>query len=64
MLNFDNAVFEPGTGMDTSVGYHKYEFNWTATKAVDFFSIYVPEANGGSVVYLASSTVELVAINN
>ena len=63
MLNFDNAVFEPGAGMDTSAGYHKYEFTWTATKAVDFFSVYVPEANGDSVIYLASSTVELVAIH-
>ena len=64
MLNFDGSVFEPQAGMDTSVGYHKYEFNWVATKNVDFFSVYVPEANGGSVVYLASSTVQLVAINN
>ena len=64
MLNFDGSVFEPGAGMDTSAGYHKYEFNWVATKNVDFISVYVPEANGGSVVYLASSTVQLVAINN
>ncbi|MDY5441380.1 MAG: Ig-like domain-containing protein [Candidatus Enteromonas sp.] len=58
-----DSIFLPEAGIDTSVGYHKYEINWIADHAVDFFSFYVSESNGNSVVYVASSTVELVAIN-
>ncbi|MDY6094160.1 MAG: Ig-like domain-containing protein [Candidatus Enteromonas sp.] len=65
MLNFDKAAFAPEpAGVPTTAGYHKAEFNWTATMSVNFFNLYVPEANGDSVIYFASSTVELVKINN
>lgn len=64
LLNFDNAVFLPNGGsFSTDAGYHKEEITWTATKSVDFFSLYFQGSFSNGVIYVASSTVELVKIN-
>ena len=56
MYNFDNSVFlDVGS---TSVGFHEETITWTATKDVDFFSLYFPDATNG-VVYVASANVTL-----
>lgn len=57
-VNFDNAVFETVT---TATGYQVVEFNWTATKTVDFFSLYFDGTSTGSV-YIASVSYELIAL--
>ena len=57
MYNFDNQVFE-NVG-STSVGFHEETITWTATKDVDFFSLYFPDTTNG-VVYVANVTVTLV----
>ena len=60
--NFDNAEFIGNA--DVTVGYHAYEIEWTATKNVDFFSLYVPGDSGFlGTFYLASIVVELVSVN-
>ncbi len=59
--NFDNAEFIGNA--DVSVGYHAYEIEWTATKNVDFFSLYVPDGGFLGTFYLASIVVELVSVN-
>mgnify|MGYP000875675285 CR=1 FL=1 len=59
MYNFDNNVFlDAGP---TTAGFHESTITWEANRNVDFFSIYVPEANTG-VLYLASITVTLIAL--
>lgn len=60
-LNFDNAVWT--SALSTAAGYHKEEITWTATKSVDFFSLYFQGSFSDGVIYVASSTVELVKIN-
>lgn len=60
-LNFDNAYWT--SALPTTTGYHKEEINWTATKSVDYFSLYFQGSFSNGVMYFASSTVELVKIN-
>ncbi|MBE6925359.1 MAG: hypothetical protein E7461_00805 [Ruminococcaceae bacterium] len=59
--NFDNAEFIGNA--DVTVGYHAYELEWTATKNVDFFSLYVPDGGFLGTFYLGSIVVELVSVN-
>ena len=60
-INFDNHVF---LDLDNGVGYHEYSLDWKATRSPDFFSFHFPEAGADSdVVYVASTTCELVKIN-
>ena len=61
MINFDNNVF---LNLDNGVGYHEYTLDWKATRSPDYFSFHFPEAGADTdVVYVASTTCELVKIN-
>ncbi|MDD6801275.1 MAG: hypothetical protein PUE65_01725 [Mollicutes bacterium] len=60
-INFDNHVF---LDLDNGAGYHEYTLDWKATRSPDFFSFHFPEAGADTdVVYVASTTCELVKIN-
>lgn len=61
MINFDNNVF---LNLDNGAGYHEYTLDWKATRSPDYFSFYFPETGADiDVVYVASTTCELVKIN-
>ena len=60
MLNFDNSVF---LDLDGSVGYHEHTIEWTATKSVDFFSFFFPDAGTTATVYIGYSQVTLKTVN-
>ena len=60
-INFDNHVF---LDLDNGAGYHEYTLDWKATRSPDYFSFHFPEAGADTdVVYVASTTCELVKIN-
>lgn len=60
-INFDNHVF---LDLDNGAGYHEYTLDWKATSSPDYFSFHFPEAGADTdVVYVASTTCELVKIN-
>ncbi len=73
LINIDNGKFLPADSDETpdntlpmTVGYHKYEFTWTSTTSMNFFSFYLPgDATGAAtdVLYVASTTIELIKIN-
>ena len=58
MINFDNNVF---LELPSSVGFHEETITWTATKDVDFMSIYCPDQTE-AVFYLASFDVTLKTV--
>ena len=61
MINFDGVEF---LNLDNGAGYHEYTLDWKATRSPDFFSFHFPEAGADTdVVYVASTTCELVKIN-
>ena len=62
-INIDNNYWTDASAFPTTAGYHKEEVTWTATKSADFFSLYFKGSFSNGVIYVASSTVELVKIN-
>ncbi len=71
LFNIDNGAFLPAdssentdTSIPVTAGYHKYEFTWTSNMNANNISFYTPEAGADTdVVYIASSTIELIKIN-
>lgn len=60
-INFDGQEF---LDLDNAVGYHEFAFNWKATRSPDYFSFYFHEGGAATdVIYVASTTCELVKIN-
>lgn len=60
MYNFDNNVFlDIGP---TTVGFHESTIPWKATRTVDFFSFFFPDANSVATIYIAKVNVKLTEI--
>lgn len=60
MFNCDNQVFLNITPM--TVGFHETTISWKATKTVDFFSFYFPDADTLGTVYIANVNVKLTEL--
>jgi len=60
MYNFDNNEFL-NIG-PTTVGFHEETITWKATRTVDFFSFFFPDANSVATIYIANVNVKLTEI--